>query len=207
MVQAFFVLSSLRLAGSRPLADPRAGVAVVTTQLVDLAHRPVDASASFFQALYQLATLRAILGLEWQDAQRTVLLEAIQAFRWQNGGFGIGSGTLTDTYLVTRILPHLAAPVPVESLVPFLRACEHSTFGFTGKPGTALFFLEYLHAGLALCQELASPPTFPAACLSALLRCQTDTGGFARTHLAIATMNDSYRAVHGLTLLQGMGLR
>lgn len=105
MVQAFFVLSSLRLAGSRPLADPRAGVAVVTTQLVDLAHRPVDASASFFQALYQLATLRAILGLEWQDAQRTVLLEAIQAFRWQNGGFGIGSGTLTDTYWGTNCEP------------------------------------------------------------------------------------------------------
>lgn len=207
LAQAFFVLSSLYLLESRPLFDPAAGIDGLTTQLVDLALRPADASSSFFQAVDQLATVRAALHMEWRDTQRTAILQAIESFRQTDGGFGMESATLPDTYRVTSILKRLGAPVPVDSLVPFLRACEHPAFGFSGKPGTALFFLEYLHAGLALCRELASTPTFPAACLSALLRCQTDTGGFARAHLAIATMDDTYRAVHGLTLLQRMDIR
>jgi len=202
LAQAFFVLSSLHFLESQPLFDPAAGVDTLTTKLVDLALRPADASTSFFQAVDQLATLRAALGMEWHDAQRTAILRAMQTFHRQDGGFGVESATLPDTYRATRILKRLDAPVPVDSLAPFLRACEHPAFGFTGKPGTALFYLEYLHAGLALCQELGSTPTFAAACLSALLRCQTETGGFARAHLAIATMDDTYRAVHGLTLLQ-----
>lgn len=204
LAQAFFVLASLHLLGSQPLFDPAAGVDAFTAQLVDLARRPADASPSFFQAVDQLVTLRAALGMDWQDAQRAAILQAMQTFHRQDGGFGVESATLPDTYRVTRILKRLEAPLPVDSFVPFLRACEHPAFGFTGKPGTALFFLEYLHAGLALCQELASTPTFATACLAALLRCQTDTGGFARAHLAIATMDDTYRAVHSLTLLQRM---
>ncbi|ADW17837.1 hypothetical protein Despr_1685 [Desulfobulbus propionicus DSM 2032] len=207
LAQAFFVLSSLHLLERQPLFDPAAGVDIFTIQLVDLALRPADASPSLFHAIDQLATLRAILGLEWQYTQRTAILQVIESFHHQtNGGFGMeSSATLPDTYRVTRILKHLDSTVPLDTLVPFLRACEHPVFGFTGKPGTALFFLEYLHAGLALCRELACIPTFPAACLSALLRCQTDTGGFARAHLAIASMDDTYRAIHGLTLLEQTG--
>lgn len=207
LAQTFFVLSSLRLLGYQPLFDPMAGVAASTTQLVDLALRPTDASHSFFQAIDQLAALRSAMHMEWRDTQRTAILRAIESFRQTDGGFGIESSTLPDTYRVTCILKCLGSTVPLDSLVSFLRACEHPTFGFTGKPGTALFFLEYLHAGLALCRELSCAPTFPSACLSALLRCQTDTGGFARAHLAIATMDNTYRAVYGLTFLQRTGIR
>jgi len=200
MVQAFYVLSSLQILGCQALFDPKTGVETFTTQLINLALRPADVSASFFHALYQLATLRITLGLEWHDTQRTTITQAILAFHWQDGGFGIGNANLPDTYHVTCLLNDLGSPLPLDSLIPFLRACEHPVFGFTGKPGTALFFLEYLYAGLVLCQELACTPTFPSTCLSSLLRCQTNTGGFARTHLAIATMDDTYRAVHGLSL-------
>ena len=205
LVQAFYVLSSLQVLRCQPLSDPSADVENFTLQMVDLALRPADASVSFCRALYQLATLRAILGLEWHDPQQTVILQAIRAFRQKGGGFGVESATLPDTYLVASILRHLGSSVPLDSIVPFLRACEHPLFGFTGKPGTALFFVEYLYAGLALCQKLACTPTFPSACLSALLRCQNDTGGFGRAHLAIASMDDTYRAINGLTLLEQMG--
>ncbi|MBM9537684.1 hypothetical protein [Desulfobulbus alkaliphilus] len=70
MAQAFYVLSSLQILGCQPLADPQTGVETLTAQLIDLALRPADLSASFFQALHQLATLRATLGLEWHDTQR-----------------------------------------------------------------------------------------------------------------------------------------
>jgi hypothetical protein len=206
LVQAFYVLSSLQFLRCQPLSDPSAEVEHLTMQVVDLALRPADASASFCHALYQLATLRAILGLEWHDSQRTAILQAVDAFRQKDGGFGVESATLPDTYLAASIFRNLCSSVPLDSLIPFLRACEHPLFGFTGKPDTALFFLEYLSAGLALCQELAYTPTFPSACLSALLRCQTDTGGFGRAHLAIASMDNTYRAIHGLTLLEQMGV-
>ena len=204
MVQAFFVLSGLQFLGGRPLSDPRAGIETSTAQLIDLALRPADVSTSFFLALHRLATLRTILGLEWQDTQRTAIVQAVQAFRWQDGGFGIEGATLPDTYHVTCLLKYLGSPLTVESLAPFLRACEHPAFGFTGKPGTALFFLEYLCAGLALCDEISLLPTYKQACFSFLCQCQTNSGGFARTNLAIATLENTYFAIRGFQILARM---
>lgn len=204
LTQAFFVLSSLQLLGLQPLFDPTAGVEIFTAQLVDLAFRPADVSTSFFYALNQLATLRTSLHLEWQESQRTAILRAIEVFQQQAGGFGVESATLPDTYLVTRILRHLGSHVPVDAIVPFLRACEHPVFGFTGKPGTALFFLEYLWAGLALCDEISLLPTYRQACFSFLCQCQTNSGGFARTNLAIATLENTYFAIRGFQILARM---
>lgn len=204
MVQAFFVLSGLHFLGGRPLYDPRAGIETFTAQLIDLALRPADASASFCHALHRLATLRAMVGLEWQEAQRMAIVQAVQAFRWQDGGFGIEGATLPDTYYVTCLLKHLGSPLTVDSLAPFIRACEHPVFGFTGKPGTALFFLEYLCAGLALCDEISLLPTYRQACFSFLCQCQTNSGGFARTNLAIATLEGTYFAIRGFQILARM---
>jgi len=106
--------------------------------------------------------------------------------------------------MAVSVLHRLDFPVAPDTINPFLRSCEHPVFGFTGKPNSSLYFLEYLHAGLALCREMAQLPSHLDACFTSLLRCQTESGGFARTHLAIATMDNTYLAIHGAKLLQEM---
>ena len=207
LTQAFFVLLSLRRLDRQPLHDPTEQIVSYATRLLAIALPANTARPAILHELHQLTALFKAMEIEWPTERKDTVVRLVQSFQQVDGGFGVEGSSLPETAWATVVLRRVGHPPAAINVESFLRSCEHPTFGFTGKPETALFFLEYLHAGLTLCQELRCIPTFPSACLSALLRCQTDTGGFARTHLAIATMDDTFRAIHGLTILQRMGIR
>lgn len=109
-------------------------------------------------------------------------------------------GTVQDTWLAAAVL-HGFGQSPADLITPFLRACEHPLFGFTGIPGASLHFLEYLHAGLLLCRLTGCTPSFPEACRSSILRCQMRSGGFARASLALPSMDNTFLALQGMAEL------
>ena len=202
LIQAFFVLSSLQLLHGEPLFDPADCLEAFTSRmLVRLEMEDRAAETTVFQDLYRLAAVRRARWPGRQDGRADVLARHLRDRRQEDGGFGAQRSTLMDTCAAVAALRCLGQPLPAGTVTPFVRSCEHPVFGFTGIPGTALYFLEYLHAGLALCREIAVTPTYPEPCRSALLRCQTDTGGFARASRASATMENTCLAVQGFAIL------
>jgi len=204
LAQSFFVMLSLKLLETQPLYNPAGTIEAFTDRLIVHLSKPADASASLFNALNQLTALRVALQLDWQEGQRETISRALRSHHHLDGGFGVEYSTLLTTYLATVVLQRIGYPVSTDLVQPYLCSCEHPVFGYTGKPGSSLYFLEYLHAGLALSREISFSPSYPEACFSSLLRCQTDSGGFARTHLAIATLENTYFAICGLQILSRM---
>ena len=201
LAQTFFVLLSLRYLDSHSLHDPIAGFERLTDWLLSSASSPGDTRSSLLAELYQVALLREAMKLDWREGQRHAILRLLHANHHRDGGYGVETSNLLETFQAVAVSRRIGHPLASTDVAPFLRACEHPVFGFTGKPGTSLFFLEYLHAGLALCDEMALQPTYGAACASFLSQCQTNTGGFARTNLAIATLENTCFAIHGIQIL------
>lgn len=133
------------------------------------------------------------------------MVDALQAMALRyghpDGGFGVDGPSLDETWAAVSALGRIGRPPEPRDLAAFVRSCEDSTFGFTGKPGSSLPYLEYIHAGVCLCAALGTKPAFPAACGETVLRCRTASGGFARTETGIATLENTYRAVNALTII------
>jgi hypothetical protein len=201
LAQTFFVLLGLRYLDSQSLHDPTAGVERLTDWLLSSVSSPGDTRSALFAELYQVTLLREAMNLDWREGQRQSIIRLLHAHHHRDGGFGVETSNLLETFHAAAVLRRISHPVALTDVEPFLRACEHPVFGFTGKPATSLFFLEYLHAGLALCNEIALLPTYGAACASFLYQCQTNSGGFARTNLAIATLENTCFAIHGIQIL------
>jgi hypothetical protein len=195
--QAFFVLLSLKMLNSQPPHDPADGIAFFADRLTASLRHQAYLSTSLLQTLYKLIMLRRTLQLDWPDEERGSVPQTLLA-RYQSDR---SLGTLQDTWLAAAVL-HDFGQFQADILRPFLRSCEHPLFGFTGIPGASLHFLEYLHAGLMFCRLIGCAPSFPEACRSSILRCQMRSGGFARTSLALPSMDNTFLAVQGMALLQ-----
>ncbi len=204
LIQAFFVLLSLKYLDGEPLHDPAAGLRGFADSLLSGPAASGAIRPSLLHELYQLTALYAALALPWPEEQRHVMLRLVQASRRPDGGYGTESATLSATFHAAAVLRRLGHPLASEQVAPYLRACEHPVSGFTGKPGTSLCFLEYVYAGLALCAELSLAPTHSEACAAFLRQCQTNAGGFARAPLAAATLENTYFAIRGLDVLTRM---
>lgn len=202
LVQAFFVLLSLKYLDAEPLQDPAAGLRGLVDGLLSGPAASGDIRPALLHELYQLTALYEALALQWQEEQRHAMLRLVHASRHPDGGYGAESATLLATYHAAAVLRRLGHPLASEKVAPYLRACEHPVSGFTGKPATSLCFLEYVYAGLALCDELSLAPTHREVCITFLGQCQTNAGGFARAPLAAATLENTYFAIHGFDVLR-----
>jgi len=206
LTQTYFILLSLKFLGSRPLHAPAGGIEVLANRILSFTSTHDDTPRSLFHALYQLVALYEEMKFDWRENQRESITQLLLAHHNRDGGFGIESSNLLSTFPAVAALRLLDHPLASARIEPFLRSCEHPVFGFTGKPETSLYFLEYLHAGLALCDEMSLRPTYGQACASFMYQCQNDSGGFARASLGIATIENTCLAVHGITILEQMGI-
>lgn len=204
LIQSFFVVLSLKYLDSGPLHDPRAGLEGFADRLLSGTVASGDIRLSLVEELYQLTALYEALTLDWPKGHREAILRLLRASRHRDGGYGAEGSTLMATFHAVVALRRIGYSPASEDVAPFLRSCEHPVFGFTGKPGTSLCFLEYVYAGLALCDEISLLPSYGEACVSFLERCQTNSGGFARTNLAIATLENTFFALHSFDVLTRM---
>jgi hypothetical protein len=201
LARAYFAVSSLLLLGSSPIHDPKDAVARLIDRILTAYRRPGASPALLFHELHRLVALRAAVKLDRKEMQSDIIHGLLYEYFHEDGGFGTEGSSLIETLSAVAALRKIGRFPSHEAVAPFLRSCEHPLFGYTGKPGTSLYFLEYIHAGLALCEELSLRPTHPAACAAFLQRCQTGTGGFARTIQGIATLENTFYAINGLKVL------
>lgn len=199
--RTYFAVASLHLLGRRPLHDPGQAVAALLRQILESSRPPRDFRAQTYRDLDRACALSAATGLPMPPPLADELAVTLQRYAHPGGGFGVNGPSLDETRAAVSALGHIGKPVARERVAPFVRACEDATFGFTGKPGSSLSYLEYIHAGVSLCAALGTKPAFAAACGETVLRCRTASGGFARTETGIATLENTYLALQALACL------
>ncbi|MFZ5811357.1 MAG: prenyltransferase/squalene oxidase repeat-containing protein [Thermodesulfobacteriota bacterium] len=159
---------------------------------------PREFQARTYRDLLRTCELFAATGQSFEPSLADQLDTAIHRYAHPDGGFGINGSSLDETRAAAESLRIIGKPASREDLIPFVHACEDETFGFTGKPGASLGYLEYLSAGVSLCALLDIPPTYPDSCRDNVRRCQQASGGFARTETGIATLDNTFHALHAL---------
>lgn len=197
--QAYLTLHGLDLLGSLP------------------SHNPTCYIADFARNMAESFTHTATLDPAWlEDTRRIIALQRrfnigiirgediaqrIKSLQKKDGGYGFITSSLTETLQAVTILHLLDQLEDPKIAAGFIRSCEHSVTGFTDMPGTSMHFIEHVHAGLVLCQELRIIPHYTDACAASVRRCQLLNGGFARASLGIATLENTYLALDCLKIL------
>lgn len=133
------------------------------------------------------------------------IAKRIMACRNDDGGFGLYAFSLTETLPAVEILHGLGRRADADDAAGFVRSCEHPVSGFSDMPGTSLQYIEHIHAGLALCRALRMKPRHEDACAATVRRCQLANGGFARASFGIATLENTYLALHCQKILRLLG--
>jgi hypothetical protein len=133
------------------------------------------------------------------------LQDFVLHFHNEDKGFGHYQSTLGETSKALVLLSWLDYPVQELHAIDFIRQCETSTCGFTDIPNMSLSYLEYIHAGVLAAFITDYRIRYFDRCVDFIRHCQNRTGGFSRVmHGGIATLEDTYYAVHALKLLSAL---
>jgi len=202
---AFFSIYGLRLLNKKPARDPGPYIArSVNNYRLDADRLPAEVT-SLFQRTACLVELFRLSGAGEKRRQRDRLIRLVLAFGNSDGGFGNRRSTLTDTAYALRMLHSLSYSAAFLGVETFIGRCEVAPFGFTDIPGSSLSYLEYLDAGATASYILNYRPRYLEACIDFIVSCQNRNGGFARAmHGGIATLENTYYAVHALKVLENI---
>lgn len=133
------------------------------------------------------------------------LQDFVLYFHNEDKGFGHHQSTLGETSKALVLLSWLNYPVQELHTIDFIKQCETPTCGFTDIPNTSLSYLEYIHAGVLAALITDSRIRYFDRCVDFIRHCQNRTGGFSRImHGGIATLEDTFYAVHALKLLSAL---
>jgi hypothetical protein len=196
---AFYSIKSLSLLGVDPVEDPRPYILRnLGSYRFDARRLPAEV-ISLFRRTSFLVDLYESTGLDTGNDVHDNMIEFILRFRNEDGGFGYLRSTLHETSKALEMLQRLGYPLDGLGAESFLRRCETPVTGFTDIPHTSLGYLEFVHAGVLASHLLARRPHYSKQCAEFVVNCQSRNGGFSRTpHGGIATMEDTWHAVHAL---------
>jgi len=200
---AFYSIKSLSLLGVDPAEDPRPYISRnLGSYRFDARRLPAEV-ISLFKRTSFLVDLYETTGLDTGNDVHNSMIEFILRFRNEDGGFGHLRSTLHETSRALEMLRRLGYPLDGLGAESFIRHCETPVTGFTDIPHTSLGYLEFVHAGVFASHLLAYRPHYTKQCAAFVLNCQNRNGGFSRTpHGGIATMEDTWYAVHALMHLE-----
>jgi len=196
---AFYSIKSLSLLGVDPVEDPRPYILRnLGSYRFDARRLPAEV-ISLFKRTSFLVDLYETTGLDTGNDVHDNIIEFILRFRNEDGGFGYLRSTLHETSKALEMLQRLGYPLDGLGAESFIGRCETPVTGFTDIPHTSLGYLEFVHAGVLASHLLAHRPQYSKQCAAFVLNCQNRNGGFSRTpHGGIATMEDTWHAVHAL---------
>jgi hypothetical protein len=200
---AFYSIKSLSLLGADPAQEPRPYILRNAGKYrFDARQLPAEV-ISLFKRTSFLVDLYETMGLNAGNDVRDNMIEFILRFRNKDGGFGHLRSTLHATSRALEMFRRLDYPLGEIGAESFIRLCETPVTGFTDIPHTSLGYLEFVHAGVLASHLLARRPHYTNQCAAFILNCQSRNGGFSRTpHGGIATMEDTWHAVHALAHLE-----
>ena len=199
---AFYSIKSLSLLGADPAEDPRPYILRnLGSYRFDARRLPAEV-ISLFKRTSFLVDLYETTGLDAGNDVHDNMIEFILRFRNEDSGFGYLRSTLHETSKALEMLQRLGYPLDGLGAESFIGRCETPVTGFTDIPHTSLGYLEYVHAGVLASHLLARRPHYTKQCAAFVLNCQSRNGGFSRTpHGGIATMENTWHAIHALTIL------
>jgi len=199
---AYYSIKSLSLLGADPEVDPRVYLAKTVVQYrFDARRLPADVGSLFKRTSY-LVDLYKTTGIDDGNNIRECIIEFILSFQNENGGFGCKRSTIYETSSALSMLDRFGCPVQTLETESFIRRCEDPLYGFTDIPHTTLSYLEYVHAGVLASSIISYKPRYIDQCMDFVKYCQNKSGGFSRTaNGGIATLENTFYAVHALTLL------
>ncbi len=199
---AYYSIKSLRLLKEKPAHDP---VLYLQNHLnryaLDVRKLPAEIISIFKRLLY-LVDLYRTVEMDRDDVIENNIIRFILSFENEDRGFGWLQSNLTETSRALAMLAMLDYPVKELETERFIRRCEMPLFGFTDIPHSSLSYVEYIHAGVLASSIISYRPRYHDRCVDFILDCQNTNGGFSRVpHAGIATMENTFLAVHALKLL------
>jgi hypothetical protein len=200
---AYYAIKSLLVLQDKPKYDAMTYLKKrVMSCALDPAKQPIG-TISMFNSLHCLIDLCSTLELELDERITEQIITLILTFRNEDKGFGYARSTLLETSQGLATLGQLDYPVKELDAEDFIRKCEVPDYGFTGVPNTGLAYLEQVHGGLIACAVLSYKPRYIEQCVSFIRDCQKNSGGFSRSR-GISTLEDTYYAIHSLSLLSAL---
>lgn len=197
---AYFILGGLRLLKARPRYSP----VQYLKDTLDLCIRRGDQGYLSLEKIDLIVSLFKDLRLKIGDDQRRALLRQVLSMKNKDGGFGKDVSNIEDTCFAMLTLKELACSldgIPVED---FVKRCEDEHYGFVNVPGTSPGCIEHIHAGVVTSALIGHQPAFLTQAEQAVPRCMNDNGGFSRSlGGGISTLENTYYAVHSLSILAG----
>jgi hypothetical protein len=199
---AFYALKGLVLFSENPRHDPAGYIMRNLKSLKISTDQLPTGNTSVFKPIMLLIDLCRTLDYGINGALKDRIARLILRFQNADKGFGALQSTLIDTVIALKILKWLNCPIHELQAESFVKECEIPFCGFTNIPGTSLSFMEYVHAGIYISFLLSEKPRYLRQCEDFIRSCQKNNGGFSRSvQGSIATLEDTYYAIHGLTLL------
>ncbi|MGD0275174.1 MAG: prenyltransferase/squalene oxidase repeat-containing protein [Syntrophales bacterium] len=202
---AFYAIKSLQILGKKQKYDPWPYIVrCIRQHRINVKQLPVEIT-SIFKSLSYLIDLYYHFRLEPIEDIDHHITRFILRFRNMDHGFGYIQSTLSETAYALTMLKQLSYSIETLKTNNFIRQCEMPLFGFTDIPGSSLSYIEYMDAGASASQLLSYRPRYLKECADFIINCQNRNGGFARaTHSGIATMENTFYAIHALKLLEAM---
>ncbi|MBN1548275.1 MAG: hypothetical protein JW902_16615 [Syntrophaceae bacterium] len=199
---AFYSLKSLLIMNQAPGHDP--WPYIYNHILVN--HVYADKLPAEITSIFRKMTCLVDLYINFRTiCDRTlnkILTQAILPYQNRDFGFGYRKSTLGETADALVMLKALAYPVKKLDTIQFISRCEIPIYGFTDIPGAMLAYLEYVYAGLLASKSIHYEPRYKNHCAEFVANCQNINGGFSRTtHNGIATLENTFYAVHAMKLL------
>ena len=197
---AYYSLKGLRLMGQSPALSP---VPYIKKHLKHyrVAHA---SSATQLRRINFLTDLCALFEINFNPGLKNKIIQFILSFLNNDGGFGNPASTLLKTADAVSALQKLDYPASTLPVTEFLKSCEDPVHGFLNIPAMAPSFMEHLHAGMVTASLSGYVPRYPRVCISFIRACQNETGGFSRASNGLPTFQDTYYAIHALSLLEKM---
>jgi len=202
---AFYSIRGLQLLKEKPQHQPESYIRRHLDHFaLDVRKLPPEVH-SIFKRLLFVVELYFSAEMERDEQIEKNIADFVLSFQNEDRGFGNPSSNLTDTAKALVILDRLGYPIQELESERFIRQCGTPLCGFTDIPRRSLSYLEYLHAGILASAVIDHRPRYFDRCVDFILDCQNRNGGFSRVpHAGIATMEDTYFAVHALKLLSAL---
>jgi hypothetical protein len=199
---ACYALKSLLMLHENPKINPLPYILKHARQdRIDAEKLPAEVT-SVFKRMALLVDLYCTFNKDANGSTENHFKAFILQFYNRDKGFGHRQSTLGETSRALYMLSLLAHPVQTLRAETFISRCETPGYGFTDIPDTSLSYLEYVHAGVLASVITGYGLRYLDECSAFIRHCQTKTGGFSRViQGGIATLEDSYYAVHALKLL------
>jgi hypothetical protein len=202
VASAFYSLQGLASLKKKPRRDPSAYI-LQTMKKYRLHPESAPAgTCSIFEPLMHLTDIQRTFCRELDAGVADRIIRQVLACQNADKGFGHRQSTLIDTAYALAILELLNYPLAALQADQFLKKCETPLSGFTNIPRTSLSFMEYVHAGILASAVISRRPRYFQQCVDFITYCQNKSGGFSRVAQGgLATLEDSYYAIHGLAVL------